>query len=80
MVSGACASAQTIRSPFVATFMSTVYGIQLDLRGSATVRDGWADEEIPVGAARTYQGRANAWDLAATRGRVAGGPAQVRCC
>lgn len=49
--------------PVVATSMSTVYGIQLDLRGSATARDGWIYVEIPSGAARTYQGRANAWDL-----------------
>jgi hypothetical protein len=49
--------------PVAATSMSTVYGIQLDLRGSATVRDGWVYVDIPTGAARTYQGRANAWDL-----------------
>jgi hypothetical protein len=49
--------------PVAATSMSTVYGIQLALRGSATVRDGWVYVDIPVGAARTYQGRATAWDL-----------------
>lgn len=54
--------------PIVATSMSTVYGIQLDLRGSAAVRDGWVYVKIPVGAARTYQGRANAWDLVARAG------------
>jgi len=54
--------------PVVASSMSTVYGIQLDLRGSATVRDGWAYMEIPTGAARTYQGRANAWDLVVRAG------------
>ena len=54
--------------PIVATSMSTVYGIQLDLRGSAAVRDGWVYVEIPDGAARTYQGRANAWDLVVRAG------------
>lgn len=54
--------------PVAATSMSTVYGIQLDLRGSATVHDGWVHVEIPVGAARTYQGRANAWDLVVRAG------------
>lgn len=54
--------------PVAATSMSTVYGIQLDLRGSASVRDGWVYVDIPVGAARTYQGRANAWDLVARAG------------
>ena len=54
--------------PVVATSMSTVYGIQLDLRGSAAVRDGWVYMEIPAGAARTYQGRANAWDLVVRAG------------
>lgn len=48
--------------------MSSVYGIQLDLRGSAVVRDGWVYVEIPSGAARTYQGRANAWDLVVRAG------------
>lgn len=54
--------------PVVATSMSTVYGIQLDLRGSAAVRDRWVYLTIPVGAARTYQGRANAWDLVVRAG------------
>jgi hypothetical protein len=54
--------------PVAATSMSTVYGIQLDLRGSAAVRDGWVYTTIPVGAARTYQGRANAWDLVVRAG------------
>jgi hypothetical protein len=54
--------------PVVATSMSTVYGIQFDLRGSATVRDGWVYMQIPTGAARTYQGRANAWDLVVRAG------------
>ena len=54
--------------PVVATSMSTVYGIQLDLRGSAAVRDGWVFMTIPVGATRTYQGRANAWDLVVRAG------------
>jgi hypothetical protein len=54
--------------PVLATSMSTVYGIQLDLRGSAAVRDGWVYVNIPVGAARTYQGRANAWDLVVRAG------------
>lgn len=54
--------------PVLATSMSTVYGIQLDLRGSAAVRDGWAYMNIPVGTARTYQGRANAWDLVVRAG------------
>jgi hypothetical protein len=54
--------------PVVATSMSTVYGIQLDLLGSATVRDGWVYVDIPAGAARTYQGRANAWDLVVRAG------------
>lgn len=49
--------------PVAATSMSTINGIQLDLRGSATLRDGWVYVDIPVGAARTYQGRASAWDL-----------------
>lgn len=49
--------------PVAATSMSTVYGIQLALRGSAAVRDGWVYVDIPVGTARTYQGRASAWDL-----------------
>ena len=49
--------------PVVATSMRTVYGIQLDLRGSASVRGGWVYVDIPAGAARTYQGRATAWDL-----------------
>ena len=48
--------------------MSTVYGIQLDLRGSASLRDGWVYVDIPVGAARTYQGRATAWDLVVRAG------------
>jgi len=54
--------------PVVATSMSTVYGIQLDLRGSAAVRDGWVYMQVPAGAARTYQGRANAWDLVVRAG------------
>lgn len=58
----------SVELPVVATSMSTVYGIQLDLRGSAAVRDGWAYVKIPVGAARTYQGRANAWDLVVRAG------------
>jgi hypothetical protein len=49
--------------PVAATSMSTVYGIQLGLRGSAVVRDGWVYVDIPDGSARTYQGRATAWDL-----------------
>lgn len=49
--------------PVVARSMSTIYGIQVDLRGSATIRDGWVYVNIPTGAARTYQGRASAWDL-----------------
>ena len=49
--------------PMSASSMSTVYGIQLDLRGSAAVRDGWVYVDVPEGAARTYQGRATAWDL-----------------
>jgi hypothetical protein len=48
--------------------MSSVYGIQLDLRGSADVREGWVYVNIPAGAARTYQGRANAWDLVVRAG------------
>lgn len=59
-----------VELPVVATSMSTVYGIQLDLRGSAAVRDGWVYVTIPVGAARTYQGRANAWDLVVRAGIV----------
>jgi hypothetical protein len=54
--------------PVVATSMSTVYGIQLDLRGSAAVRDAWVYVDIPAGSARTYQGRANAWDLVVRAG------------
>lgn len=54
--------------PVVATSMSTVYGIQLDLRGSASLRDGWVYVDVPAGAARTYQGRANAWDLVVRAG------------
>jgi len=54
--------------PVAATSMSTVYGIQLDLRGSALLRDGWVYVDIPVGAARTYQGRATAWDLVVRAG------------
>jgi len=54
--------------PVSATSMSTVYGIQFALRGSASVRDGWVYLDIPEGAARTYQGRANAWDLVVRAG------------
>jgi len=54
--------------PVVATSMSTVYGIQLALRGSASMRDGWVYVDVPEGAARTYQGRANAWDLVVRAG------------
>jgi len=54
--------------PIAASSMSTIYGIQLDLRGSAVVRDRWVYVEIPTGAARTYQGRAVAWDLVVRAG------------
>lgn len=54
--------------PVAATSMSTVYGIQLALHGSAVVRDGWVYVSLPEGAARTYQGRANAWDLVVRAG------------
>lgn len=54
--------------PVSATSMSTIYGIQLDLRGSVAVRDGWVYLDIPAGAARTYQGRASAWDLVVRAG------------
>lgn len=64
-------SARTIRPvtlPLAASSMSTIYGIQLDLRGSAVVRDRWVYVDIPSGAARTYQGRAVAWDLVVRAG------------
>lgn len=54
--------------PVAASSTSTIYGIQLDLRGSAVVRDRWVYVEIPTGAARTYQGRAVAWDLVVRAG------------
>lgn len=54
--------------PLAASSMSTIYGIQLDLRGSAVVRDRWVYVDIPTGAARTYQGRAVAWDLVVRAG------------
>ena len=54
--------------PVAASSIRSVYGIQLELRGSASVHDGWAYVDIPAGAARTYQGRANAWDLVVRAG------------
>lgn len=54
--------------PVAASSMSTVYGIQLDLRGSVAVRDGWVYVDLPAGAAKTYQGRASAWDLVVRAG------------
>jgi len=66
---GSSASAiRPVALPLAASSMSTIYGIQLDLRGSAVVRDRWVYVEIPTGAARTYQGRAVAWDLVVRAG------------
>jgi hypothetical protein len=68
-----------ITLPVAASSMSTIYGIQLDLRGSAVVRDRWVYVEIPTGAARTYQGRAVAWDLVVRAGiATCSGPATGR--
>ena len=66
---GSSASAiRPVTLPLAASSMSTIYGIQLDLRGSAVVRDRWVYVDIPTGAARTYQGRAVAWDLVVRAG------------
>jgi hypothetical protein len=54
--------------PVAASSMRSVYGIQLELRGSASVHDRWVYVDIPAGAARTFQGRANAWDLVVRAG------------
>lgn len=57
-----------ISLPVAATSIPSVYGIQLTLRGSASVHDGWVYLDIPTGVARTYQGRASAWDLVVRAG------------
>jgi hypothetical protein len=49
--------------PVIVSSMPSSYGIQLRLRGSAVVRDGWVYVAVPTGAVRTYQGTAPAWDL-----------------
>lgn len=65
--------------PVTVTSMSTIYGIQLDLRGSVAVRDGWVYVDLPAGAAKTYQGRASAWDLVVRAGiATCNGPDQGR--
>lgn len=65
--------------PVAATSMSTIYGIQLDLRGSVAMRDGWVYVDLPTGAAKTYQGRASAWDLVVRAGiATCSGPREGR--
>lgn len=69
LFNAACASRgrrtpTTIASrPVTASSMPSGYGIQLRLSGSMEVRDGWVYLTAPSGAIRTYQGRAEAWDL-----------------
>jgi len=68
-----------IALPVSVSSISTIYGIQLDLRGSAAVRDRWVYVDIPTGVARTYQGRASAWDLVVRAGiATCSGPGQGR--
>lgn len=65
--------------PVAASSVSSIYGIQLTLRGSAVVRDRWVYVDIPTGLARTYQGRASAWDLVVRAGiATCSGPGQGR--
>jgi len=87
VIATGCSRLNTVRAddiqpvvlPVAATSMSTIYGIQLDLRGSAVVRNGWVYVEIPVGAAKTYQGRASAWDLLVRAGvATCSGPRDAR--
>lgn len=64
-------SVRPVTLPVAATSIHSIYGIQLDLHGSAVVRDRWIYVDIPAGIARTYQGRASAWDLVVRAGVAA---------
>ena len=50
--------------PFTATSLKTIYGIQGQFQGTATLRDAWLYVTIPTGAVKTYQlDPQQYWDL-----------------
>ena len=51
-----------------ASSMRSSYGIQLRAAGTVTRRGNWLYVTVPIGAVRTYQGTAPAWDLTVRAG------------